>query len=81
MREVIGWCPGTEEPTETFDIAGLLTPELQSQIPADWVPLAGDPGRPRVPRGDPMVGVHVLTGPVGAVPSGWVVSLSVVPPA
>lgn len=39
-RRVVVWYPaeqgaGTEEPTEIFDIASLLTPELQAKIPAE----------------------------------------------
>lgn len=42
-RRVVVWYPavagaGTEEPTDTFDIASLLSPELQAQIPADARP-------------------------------------------
>ncbi len=41
-RRVVAWYPATAEaadaPKETFDIASLLSPELQSQIPADLRP-------------------------------------------
>lgn len=51
-RRVVAWYPavagaGTEEPTETFDIAGLLSPDLQAQIPAEarvQYPIAAAPG-------------------------------------
>ncbi|HEX2577548.1 MAG TPA: dienelactone hydrolase family protein [Aquihabitans sp.] len=42
-RRVVSWYPAAaeaaEQPTETFDIASLLTPELQAQVPADKRPL------------------------------------------
>ncbi len=42
-RRVVAWYPAAdsaaEQPTETFDIASLLTPELQGQIPAEKRPL------------------------------------------
>ncbi|MCU1499482.1 MAG: hypothetical protein JWM47_3435 [Acidimicrobiales bacterium] len=41
-RRVVSWYPAADsaadQPTETFDIAGLLSPALQSQIPADKRP-------------------------------------------
>lgn len=41
-RRVVAWYPAAasaaEAPTETFDIASLLSPELQSKIPADKRP-------------------------------------------
>ncbi|CCM63696.1 hypothetical protein BN381_290055 [Candidatus Microthrix parvicella RN1] len=54
-RRVQAWYPAADSaaelPTEQFDIAGLLSPELQSQIPADKRPMyeiaahpAADPG-------------------------------------
>ena len=42
-RRVVTWYPAAdsaaEQPTESFDIASLLTPELQGEIPADKRPL------------------------------------------
>lgn len=60
-RRVVVWYPaetgaGTEEPTETFDIAGLLTPELQSQIPPEFrvqYPIPARPGAAPDPSGGP----------------------------
>ncbi|MGI8939170.1 MAG: alpha/beta hydrolase family protein [Iamia sp.] len=60
-RRVVVWYPaeagaGTEEPTETFDIASLLNPDLQSQIPADFrvqYPIAARPGAAPDPSGGP----------------------------
>lgn len=51
-RRTVVWYPavegaGTEEPTETFDITGLLGPDLQAQVPADQRvqhPIAARPG-------------------------------------
>lgn len=50
-RRVVSWYPATEaavdEPVETFDIASLLSPALQEQIPADKRPqydIAAHPG-------------------------------------
>lgn len=51
-RRVVVWYPaeagaGTEEPTDTFDIAGLLNPELQAQVPEDFrvqYPIAAQSG-------------------------------------
>jgi predicted dienelactone hydrolase len=41
-RRVVAWYPATDaardQPTETFDIASLLSPQLQSQIPAELRP-------------------------------------------
>ncbi len=41
-RRVVAWYPAADsakdQPNETFDIAGLLSPALQSQIPADKRP-------------------------------------------
>ena len=41
-RRVVAWYPAAEtaldQPTEVFDIASLLTPELQAKIPADLRP-------------------------------------------
>lgn len=41
-RRVVVWYPATkaaaDQPTETFDIASLLSPELQAQIPAELRP-------------------------------------------
>lgn len=40
-RRLVVWYPaaapgaGVDEPTDTFDITGLLSPELQAQVPAD----------------------------------------------
>lgn len=50
-RRVVVWYPavagaGTEEPTETFDIASLLSPELQAQIPSEARPLHPVPAAP-----------------------------------
>lgn len=60
-RRVVVWYPaaagaGTEEPTETFDIAGLLTPELQAQIPPEFrvqYPIPAAPGAEPDPSGGP----------------------------
>ncbi|MBA3282801.1 MAG: hypothetical protein H0U29_11275, partial [Acidimicrobiia bacterium] len=42
-RRVVAWYPAAEsaadQPEESFDIASLLTPELQSQIPAEKRPI------------------------------------------
>jgi len=42
-RRVVAWYPAAEsaadQPKESFDIASLLTPELQSQIPAEKRPI------------------------------------------
>ncbi|CAN5727127.1 hypothetical protein BH10ACT1_BH10ACT1_24680 [soil metagenome] len=42
-RRVVAWYPATDSaadaPKETFDIASLLSPELQSKIPADKRPI------------------------------------------
>ena len=42
-RRVVAWYPAAEtaadQPKESFDIASLLSPELQSQIPADKRPI------------------------------------------
>ncbi len=50
-RRVVSWYPAAEsaadQPTETFDIASLLSPELQGQIPAEKRPvyeIAAHPG-------------------------------------
>jgi len=51
-RRTVVWYPaeegaGTEEPLETFDITGLLSPELQAEVPADMRvqhPIAARPG-------------------------------------
>lgn len=51
-RRTVVWYPavegaGTEEPVETFDIAGLLTPDLQAEIPAEMriqYPISARPG-------------------------------------
>ncbi|WCO68298.1 dienelactone hydrolase family protein [Iamia majanohamensis] len=51
-RRVVVWYPaeegaGTEEPVETFDIASLLNPDLQAQIPAEMrvqYPIPAAPG-------------------------------------
>lgn len=51
-RRVAVWYPaeegaGTEEPTGTFDITSLLSPDLQAQVPADMrvqYPVAAAPG-------------------------------------
>jgi dienelactone hydrolase len=41
-RRVVSWYPATDaaadQPTESFDIASLLSPDLQAQIPADLRP-------------------------------------------
>lgn len=60
-RRVVVWYPaeagaGTEEPTETFDIASLLTPELQAKIPAQarvQYPVAAAPNAESDPAGGP----------------------------
>ena len=51
-RRVVAWYPaeegaGTDEPVETFDIASLLNPDLQAQIPAEMrvqYPIPAAPG-------------------------------------
>ena len=51
-RRVVAWSPaeegaGTDEPVETFDIASLLNPDLQAQIPAEMrvqYPIPAAPG-------------------------------------
>jgi len=50
-RRVAIWYPaeagaGTEEPLGSFDIASLLSPELQSRIPAEVRPVYPEPARP-----------------------------------
>ena len=60
-RRVVVWYPaeagaGVEEPTETFDIAGLLNEDLQAQIPADFrvqYPVPAAPGATPDPSGGP----------------------------
>lgn len=51
-RRVVAWYPaeegaGTDEPVETFDVASLLEPDLQAQIPAEMrvqYPIPAAPG-------------------------------------
>ena len=57
-RRVVVWYPAAasvaKEPTETFDIASLLSPKLQSQIPAKLrpqYPIDAHPGAPPAPGG------------------------------
>ncbi|HYI60381.1 MAG TPA: dienelactone hydrolase family protein [Acidimicrobiales bacterium] len=50
-RRVAVWYPaeagaGTDEPTGTFDITSLLSPELQAQVPADARPVHPVPAAP-----------------------------------
>ncbi len=60
-RRVVVWYPaeagaGIEEPVETFDIASLLNPDLQAQIPADFrvqYPIPARPGAAPDPSGGP----------------------------
>ena len=60
-RRVVVWYPavegaGTEEPTDTFDIAGLLNPELQAKVPEDFrvqYPIPAQSGAEPDPSGGP----------------------------
>jgi dienelactone hydrolase len=60
-RRVVVWYPaeagaGVEEPTATFDITSLLSPELQAQVPAEMrvqYPVAAAPGAAPDPAGGP----------------------------
>ena len=61
-RRVVVWYPaadaaaGVEEPTGTFDIASLLSPELQAQVPAEMriqYPVAAAPGAAPATEGGP----------------------------
>jgi predicted dienelactone hydrolase len=49
-RRVVSWYPAAasaaDQPTETFDIASLLSPELQGQIPAEKRPVYEIPAHP-----------------------------------
>ncbi len=60
-RRAVIWYPavagaGTEEPVETFDIASLLSPDLQAKIPADFrvqYPIPAAPGAEPDPSDGP----------------------------